>query len=193
LSLSLQFGNSSFLQDYKKIYGYYTKNSLATFDIDLPSDKSITQRINSESFPYLFLMEGANTVGFSYLYPHGDRQAFLFSVNYGVYLDPQKAGRGLGNLLAQRIIKLAEELGFISLYAAISGNNTGSIALQNKLGLNKIGHFPRAGYKHKQWIDVLWYYRPLAPFQGGHHNNLKSPFKLSHLNKGKKSEVLQLE
>ena len=40
--------------------------------------------------------------------------------------------------------------------------NDRSVGLHKKFGFEELGRFPRSGYKHGKWHDVIWMGRPLA-------------------------------
>jgi L-amino acid N-acyltransferase YncA len=193
LGLDCFFGHPRFLQDYKSIYGYYVEQSIVTFDTQLPSDDAIIQRLISKQYPYIFLQDSRGVIGYSYLYPHGERQAFEFSVNYGVYLDHAKVGRGYGFLLSQKAIQLAKLLGYASAFSGIALPNAPSHFLQEKLGFVKVGDFPRSGYKLGQWIDVRWFYMPLITSGVEFEKGVPQKRTLDSLNPKERSQILSIE
>ena len=43
-----------------------------------------------------------------------------------------------------------------NLYSCITGDNVHSIEMHRSMGYEFIGTFPKAGFKHDRWLDVVW-------------------------------------
>ena len=65
-------------------------------------------------------------------------------------------GRGLGRVLYSSLERLLELQQIRNLYACITGDNFHSIGLHQALGYKLVGTFPKAGFKHGRWLDVVW-------------------------------------
>ena len=72
----------------------------------------------------------------------------LLSLLEEVSEDPGLAIAALEKLLALQNIK--------NLYSCITGDNTHSIEMHRSMGYELIGTFPKAGFKHDRWLDVVW-------------------------------------
>lgn len=63
---------------------------------------------------------------------------------------------GIGSKLYNVLLELLRKLGYQRVYACITVPNPASIAFHKKFKFNEIGIFYQCGYKHQQWLDVMW-------------------------------------
>ena len=63
------------------------------------------------------------------------------------------------------------------LYAIITQENTGSVALHEKMGYQYLGNFPRCGFKQGRWLGITWMEKRLDSCEIP--NSFPTPF--SHL------------
>ena len=104
--------------------------------------------------PWLVCEQDASIVGYVYATPWKQRSAYRFSVESTVYVAPEFHGRGFGSQLYRALIA---ELRDRNVHCAVGGialPNTASVALHEKLGFAKIGHFKEIGWKLGKWVDV---------------------------------------
>jgi phosphinothricin acetyltransferase len=85
-----------------------------------------------------------------------ERQAFAYSVEDSVYLHHEWQGRGIGSLILQELLRLAEQIGYHTVLGAISGDQSASIALHEKFGFIQTSKLREVGYKFDRWLDVVW-------------------------------------
>ena len=64
--------------------------------------------------------------------------------------------QGLGRALLRDLIARARALGHRSIIAAISADQTPSIALHTQHGFTHAGQLKEAGYKFHRWLDVAY-------------------------------------
>ena len=88
--------------------------------------------------------------------------AYKYSVEHSVYVHKDHRGQGLGRALLQRLIAAATEQQYHVLVGGIDLENTGSIALHEKLGFRHAGTIQHAGFKFGRWLD-LGFYQLLLP------------------------------
>ena len=60
------------------------------------------------------------------------------------------------------LLESVEKQGYLNAYSCITMPNDRSVGLHKKFGFEELGRFPRSGYKHGKWHDVIWMGRPLA-------------------------------
>jgi L-amino acid N-acyltransferase YncA len=78
----------------------------------------------------------------------------------GVYVDQNKARRGIGRLLLNALVESSERAGFWTLQAGIFPENEGSIALHESCGFRPMGRRERVGrMPDGRWRDVMLYER----------------------------------
>ncbi|MBR5172317.1 MAG: GNAT family N-acetyltransferase, partial [Phascolarctobacterium sp.] len=58
-----------------------------------------------------------------------------------------------------------------NLYSCITGDNVHSIEMHRSQGYEMIGTFPKAGFKHDRWLDVVWMAKAI-----GEKENAPLPF-----------------
>lgn len=138
------------------IYNHYIENSIVTFEIDIVTKQMMTDRIESASdkYPWLVRELDGELSGFAYASPWKSRCAYRFSVETTVYLTPSQIGKGIGTSLYENLERALRKTSCHSLIAAIALPNNACIALHEKLGFEKIGQFKEVGWKFNKWIDV---------------------------------------
>ncbi len=153
------------------IYQYYVDHTVATFSTQTASVASYAEHIAHTPYPYLVAVEisGENgkeqVVGFAYadrLRPHN---AYQWDVELTVYLHPDAPKRsGVGKTLYDQLLPLLASQGFLNAYGIITAANTGSLAFHQRAGFVEVARFPRMGYKHGAWHDVVWMHKALGGF-----------------------------
>ncbi|MBA3575585.1 MAG: N-acetyltransferase [Pseudonocardiales bacterium] len=144
------------------VYRPYVDASVASFETDPPDAAEMTRRLSAHpSLPWLVAVGSADQlVGFAYAAPYRTRPAYRWSVETSVYVSEPR--QGTGRVLMNALLAAVETRGFASAYAAVALPNDASVALHEQLGFAAIGVFPRVGFKDGRWVDVGWWYRPLA-------------------------------
>jgi L-amino acid N-acyltransferase len=96
--------------------------------------------------------------------------AFKYSMEHSVYVDSNHRSRGVGKVLLQEIIRLAQQNQLHVLVGGIDAANEGSIALHTQLGFVPCGTIKQAGFKFGRWLDLAFYQlvlpTPLEPIDG---------------------------
>ena len=88
--------------------------------------------------------------------------AFKYSVEHSVYVHSEHQGKGLGQQMLQLLIEAAQTQGYHLLIGGIDAENSGSIALHQKLGFVHSGTITQAGFKFGRWLDLAFYQLTLA-------------------------------
>ncbi len=146
------------------IYNHYVLYSIVTFEEDAVTKEEISQRILTtleNGLPYLVIADKGEVVGFSYASKWKGRCAYRFAVETTVYLAPDCGARGLGSLIYTELLKQLSSNGMTTAIGGISLPNEASIALHEKLGFAKVGHFKRVGHKFGKWVDVGYWQKEL--------------------------------
>ena len=73
--------------------------------------------------------------------------------------DPEATGRGLGFQLYEALFAVLRDRNIHVAIGGISLPNPASVALHQKLGMEKVAHFKDIGFKFGQWIDVGYWQR----------------------------------
>jgi L-amino acid N-acyltransferase YncA len=139
------------------IYNHYVLHTVVTFEEDAVNETEMAQRISEvlgAGRPWLVWDENGRVLGYSYASGWKSRCSYRFSLETTVYLDPHATRRGLGTKLYAALIEALRQTKTHALIGGVALPNAGSVALHEKLGFQKIGHFKEVGWKFDQWIDV---------------------------------------
>lgn len=141
------------------IYRPYVLKTSITFEYDVPSLESFRERMRQTllSFPYLVAEVDEQIVGYAYASTYYARRAYDWTAEISIYLQEKSCGQHLGTQLFQALEADLKERGFRNLVSCISLPNDASLGFHSKLGFEKVGHFPKVGYKFGQWYDTVWF------------------------------------
>ncbi len=162
---ALRDANDDDVAALTRIYNYYVRETVITFEVDELSDADMAARmtkIQAAGLPWLVAQKDGVVLGYAYAAPFRDRAAYLHTVETSVYLDVAARGRGLGTAIyAELFSRLAELDPGQSSHAPIHAvlgivalPNDSSVALQERCGMTHGGTFPEVGRKFDRWIDV---------------------------------------
>lgn len=130
----------------------------ATFEHEVPSWEQWSAA--RAVAPRVVACERGEVVGWAALTPTSSRKVYRGVGSVSIYVDPARAGRGVGRALLTELVAASEHAGFWTLQAGIFPENTASIALHERCGFRRlcthvrIGQMPDGG-----WRDVVAYER----------------------------------
>ena len=141
-----------------KVYTPFITDTCISFEYTVPTLEEFTKRIEaiSAEYPYLVVEGDGEIVGYAYAHRYLERAAYNWDVEVTIYLAPQAQGKGLGVILYGALEKLMALQNIKNLYSCITGDNVHSIEMHRAIGYEFIGTFPKAGFKHDRWLDVVW-------------------------------------
>ncbi len=141
-----------------KVYAPFITDTCISFEYVVPSVEEFAQRIAgiSAEYPYIVLEEDGVIVGYAYAHRYLERVAYSWDVEVTIYLAPRVQGKGLGVILYDALEKLMKLQNIKNSYSCITGDNVHSIEMHRSMGYELIGTFPKAGFKHDRWLDVVW-------------------------------------
>ncbi|WP_193040021.1 MULTISPECIES: arsinothricin resistance N-acetyltransferase ArsN1 family B [unclassified Pseudomonas] len=150
--------------DIQAIYAPMVLDTVISFELAPPTIDEMAERIavTMRTYPYLVAEMSGKVVGYAYASQHRAREAYRWSVDVTVYIDPAVHRIGIGRALYQRLLPLLEKQGFHAAYAGIALPNAGSIGIHESLGFTHIGTYPEVGFKHGQWHSVGYWRKPLC-------------------------------
>lgn len=102
------------------------------------------------------VVEG-HVVGFARGNPWKPREGYRFSSEVSVYVKPGHHGRGIGKALYTRLFAELEAAGYRRLIGGIALPNEASVRLHESMGMRKVAHFEKTGFKMGRWIDVAYW------------------------------------
>jgi L-amino acid N-acyltransferase YncA len=145
------------------IYAPFVETSRISFEETAPDAAEIARRMATPLHPWLVVERDGAVVGYASTSPLRGRSAYRWSVETGLYLQPDAQGRGVGSRLLAGHLRLLERQGFVTAVAGISLPNAASVTLHEKLGFRLSGIERGVGFKLGEWVDVGRWQRDLAP------------------------------
>ena len=148
----------------RAIYNREVTGSTVTFDL-VP--RTLDEQIewldeHAGGHPAIVAVDADGTVvGFGALSPWRPRPAYSPTVEDSVYVREDWRGRGVGKLILEELIRLAQAHGFHSVMARIVGGHEASIALHEACGFERTGIEREVGRKFGKWLDVVLMQRML--------------------------------
>lgn len=142
------------------IYNQAVADRVATCDLsDVPEGKR-TEWLRRHAAPFgVWVVEDRDegVIGWVALSPYDAKPCFHRTATFATYVDRSARGRGVGTLLRSRMIAEARARGFHALVNRVWANNTASIALAERFGFHRVGHFPDLVELDGQYIDCLFF------------------------------------
>ncbi|WP_127025947.1 arsinothricin resistance N-acetyltransferase ArsN1 family B [Rheinheimera mangrovi] len=146
------------------IYNHYVLNTSVTFEEEAVSTEQMAERIGqvkADGLPWLVLEQSGELLGYAYATKWRIRSAYRFSVESTVYVKDGVTAKGLGSQLYQQLLAELKVLGLHLVIGGITLPNKRSVALHEKFGFEKCGHFQQVGFKFEQWRDVGYWQKLL--------------------------------
>jgi L-amino acid N-acyltransferase YncA len=145
------------------IYNPFILETTVTFEEEPISVTALEERMAAvlqSGFPWLIAEEEGRVIGYAYGKLWHPRSAYRFTAESSVYLPASEQGRGTGVALYRELLLQLKAQGIRNVLGCITLPNDPSVRLHEKLGFQKIGHFPGVGFKFGQWQDVgFWQLR----------------------------------
>ena len=145
------------------IYNPYVADTIITFEKTPVAPEEMAGRIKAitADFPWLVACDDGVVQGYAYASKWRTRTAYRYSVEATVYVERTAFGNGIGTALYSELLAILKGKGLHAVIGVIALPNPASVALHEKMGFRKVGHFPEVGWKFEQWIDVGFWQRLL--------------------------------
>ena len=142
-----------------QVYSPFITDTVITFEYKVPTIKEFGERISKiqEKYPYLVCEINDNIVGYAYASSFNEREAYDWSVDASVYINPLYHRRKIGKALYFSLFELLKLQGYCNVYAGITLPNVKSEGLHEYLGFTATGVYQNVGHKFGNWYDVKWY------------------------------------
>ncbi|WP_203565412.1 GNAT family N-acetyltransferase [Alteromonas profundi] len=140
-----------------EIYNFYVVNTCTTFEEGYVSDEDMSIRLKKvveANLPWIVAVIDETIIGYAYATKWKERSAYRFSVESTIYLSNEFQGKGLGTVLYTSLLNKLKTLGINSVIGGVTLPNPASVGLHEKLGMEKVAHFSKVGFKFNQWLDV---------------------------------------
>lgn len=141
------------------IYAPYIRNTAFTFETEIPTADQFRTRIENclMKFPWIVCAINKKIAGYVYASAHRDREAYQWTSECSVYLDPGFTGKGLGKELYALLFDILKVQGLRNIYAGITLPNDPSVRLHEACGFSLFAVYENVGYKMGSWHKVGWW------------------------------------
>ena len=146
-------------QSILEIINHNILHSTSLYDYNIRSyeqQKAILEEKISKNFPVIVAELGGEVVGFGMYSEFRLREAYKFTVEHSVYVNKNFQGKGIGKLLLQELIHLAQKQKLHTMIAVIDSENQNSVEFHKKFGFETIGVFKECGYKFDRWLNTVF-------------------------------------
>jgi len=142
-----------------QIYIPFVTDTTITFECNVPTLKEFQIRMATiqENLPWLVCEINDTIAGYAYASSFKEREAYDWSVDFSVYINPEYQGKKIGTAFYYSLIELLKLQGFYNVYAGVTTPNLKSENLHQSFGFKTIGVYQNVGYKFDAWHDVKCY------------------------------------
>ncbi len=142
-----------------RVYRPYVENATYSFEAKPPDGAEMAGRIESVGAEHAWLVGEVDgrVAGFTYASPHRAREAYRWTCEVSVYIDPEHHRRGLGRALYQALFELLRRQGMHVALAGIALPNEASIGLHEAFGFQFVGVYREIAWKCGRWLDCGWW------------------------------------
>jgi phosphinothricin acetyltransferase len=125
----------------------------------MPSISDFNKRLANiqKTFPLLVCEINNVVVGYAYISRFREREAYDWSMESSIYINPVYQGKNIGKALYFALIELSKLLEYCNIYGVVTMPNVKSEKLHDSFGFTTIGVTHNVGYKFGSWLDVKWY------------------------------------
>jgi phosphinothricin acetyltransferase len=148
------------------IYAPYVTGTAITFEYEPPTPADMAGRIGNALRTHAWVVledDDGRVVGYAYGGPFKTRQAYRWSCEVSVYLEPGLRRCGGGRALYEALFERLAERGYRTAAAGMTLPNDASEGLHRAMGFEPVGVYRRIGWKNGAWHDVAWVQREIAP------------------------------
>ena len=129
--------------------------------VDLANRRAWLEDRHAKGYPVLVATEGTDVLGYASFGDFRPFEGYRISVEHSVYVAKPARGRGLGRVLVEALFAPARTLGKKVMIGGITGGNTASIALHQRLGFRETGRLLAIGTKFDQRLDLVFMQKDL--------------------------------
>ena len=139
------------------IYNQGIEERIATLETERRSPDERRQWMASRGsrHPVIVAEQAGSVVGWASLNPFNPRRAYEHVADLSVYVERGWRGKGAGRLLLDRLVELAQELGYHKMVLAAFPSNAAGMALYERVGFGTVGIYREQGQLDGKWVDVI--------------------------------------
>ncbi|MGD2045315.1 MAG: GNAT family N-acetyltransferase [Gemmatimonadota bacterium] len=167
--IALRLATAADAPAVRDIYAPSVRDTAISFEYDVPTVEEMGRRmeaVRSAGYPWLVAKTAGQVSGYAYASAFRDRKAYDWTTEVSVYVHADHARRGIGRTIYGTLLRVLELQGFRSAYGVATAPNPASEALHGALGFERVGYFPRVGFKFDVWHDVICWHIGLGS-EGG--------------------------
>ncbi len=159
MELILKPYHEIYTQEILDIINYNILNSTALYDYEprtLSQQTAIFEDKLSKGFPIIVAIQDEKLVGFGYYSEFRFREAYKYTVEHSVYVHPNHTGKGIGKLILNQLIELAQKQNLHTMIGVIDSENQSSIEFHKQFGFEIVGHIKESGFKFNRWLHSVF-------------------------------------
>jgi L-amino acid N-acyltransferase YncA len=139
-----------------RIYNHYILHTVISFEEEPVSGADMQRRMAEvqQNFPWLVYEEDGAIAGYAYATPWKNRGAYRNAAETTIYVDKAQLGKRIGARLYEPLLKTLRDRDLHVVMAGIALPNDGSVAIHERFGFVKVGHYREIGRKFDRWVDV---------------------------------------
>lgn len=141
-----------------RIYNQGIDDRLATLETEhrTAGERADWMVAKGPRHPVLVAVAGDGDVaGWGSLNPFNPRPAYAHVVDFSIYVDRERRGRGIGDALLTALEDRARELGYHKLVLAAFPQNAAGMRLYERHGFDRVGVYREQGRLDDRWVDVI--------------------------------------
>jgi phosphinothricin acetyltransferase len=147
------------------IYRYYVEHTAISFEITMPTQEQIRQRIEKVlcGFPYLVAELNGKVIGYAYAGHFIPREAYYHCAEVSIYISRENHRSGIGRMLYDALIGQLRDQSITQIYACIGVPEIEDEYLTNNsaqfhahMGFREVGRFCNSGKKFDRFYHMIW-------------------------------------
>ena len=147
------------------IYRHYVEHTAISFEITMPTQEQIRQRIEKVlcCFPYLVAELNGKVIGYAYAGHFIPREAYYHCAEVSIYISRENHRSGIGRMLYDALIGQLRDQGITQIYACIGVPEIEDEYLTNNsaqfhahMGFREVGRFCNSGKKFDRFYHMIW-------------------------------------
>jgi L-amino acid N-acyltransferase YncA len=157
--MKVRLARESDASEVLRIYSPIVRETAISFELAPPRWEEMRERMRNILATHVWLVaeDGPGIAGYAYASRFRPREAYQWTAEVTVYVDPPHQRKGIGTALYQALFRVMRLQGYCSAIAVIALPNGASVQLHERFGFRRVGVFERAGCKLGRWHDIGWW------------------------------------
>ena len=140
-----------------RIYNQGIEDRVATLETELrtPEERAAWLAAKSPRHPVIVAEDNGHLIGWGSLNQFNPREAYRHVVDFSIYVERAYRGKGVGKVMLTRLIELAREHRFHKMVLSAFPDNSGGMALYERMGFRTVGVYKEQGMLDGRWVDTI--------------------------------------